>query len=100
MNSTISVSIFIRDSFPAPIREALKFIGDVALTVFGAVMFVACVELVQFGWSTNLPMLNVPEGIRTMPAAACGLLIFIFAGARVIRRILSLWRPTQRQSGG
>lgn len=91
---------FIRDALPTPICNALKFIRDVALTVFGGIMFVVCVELVQFGWSTNLPMLNIPEGVRTMPAAACGLLMFIFAGARVLRQVVSLWRPAQSRTEG
>lgn len=91
---------FLRDALPSPLRNALIFVRDVALTIFGAIMFVVCVELVQFGWSTNLPMLNIPEGVRTMPAAACGLLIFIFAGARVLRSVVSFWRPAQRRSEG
>ena len=57
------------------------------MAVFGLVMLVACIELVQFGWATKLPMLNIPEGIRTLPAAIAGGLIFLFATERAVRII-------------
>ena len=57
------------------------------LQIFGLVMLFACIELVQFGWATKLPMLNIPEGIRTLPAAIAGGLIFLFATERAVRII-------------
>ena len=47
--------------------------------------------LVLFGWGTLLPMLNLPEGIRTLPAAICGGLVFLFAGARAIGPSHTTW---------
>lgn len=78
---------FIREAFPGPIRRPLRIVADLAMCGFGAVMFVACLELVEFGWSTKLAMLNIPEGIRSLPAAICGGLIFIFAGAHALSKI-------------
>lgn len=77
---------FIRESFPPAIKRPLRIICDVALCGFGAVMFLACTDLVKFGWSTNLAMLNIPEGIRTLSAAICGALIFVFAGAHALSK--------------
>lgn len=76
---------FIRDAMPPLVRTVLHIIAEATLAVFGAVMCVSCLELVIFGWSTLLPMLDVPEGVRTLPAAICGGLIFLFSGARVVR---------------
>ena len=75
---------FIREAMPRPIRRGLMLFAELAMAGFGLVMFLACTDLVVFGWSTLLPMLNVPEGVRTLPSALCGALIFIFAGARAI----------------
>ncbi len=77
---------FIRESFPDWLRKPLRIVADLLLAFFGLIMLLACIELVQFGWSTNLAMLNIPEGIRTLPAAICGGLIFIFASAHAMSR--------------
>ena len=77
---------FIREAFPDNVRRPLRIVADVAMAGFGAVMLVACLELVQFGWSTKLAMLNIPEGIRTLPAAICGGLTFVFAGAHALSK--------------
>lgn len=82
---------FIRESMPAPIRRFLRAVVDLTLAGFGLVMLISCAELVQFGWSTKLPMLNIPEGIRTLPAAICGGLMFLFAGARGLSRTYLLF---------
>ncbi|ASJ73039.1 TRAP transporter small permease [Granulosicoccus antarcticus] len=78
---------FIREAMPPKIRHVLRITCEVTMAVFGLVMLVACTELVQFGWSTKLPMLNIPEGIRTLPAAIAGGLIFLFATERAVRMI-------------
>lgn len=75
---------FIRESMPARLRHVLRIICEVVVAAFGLVMLVACTELVQFGWSTRIPMLNIPEGVRTLAAAIAGGLIFLFATARAI----------------
>lgn len=77
---------FIREAFPDWLRKPLRIVADLTLAFFGLIMLLACIELVQFGWSTNLAMLNIPEGIRTLPAAICGGLIFIFASAHALSR--------------
>ncbi|MGI9462425.1 MAG: TRAP transporter small permease [Aestuariivirgaceae bacterium] len=77
---------FIREAFAAPIRRFLRLATDVVMAGFGAVMLLSCAELVEFGWSTKLPMLNIPEGIRTLSAAMCGGLIFVFATGRAVAR--------------
>lgn len=77
---------FIREAFPDAVRKPLRILVDIILSLFGLVMFVSCMQLVQFGWSTKLAMLNIPEGVRTLSAAICGGLVFIFAGAHAISK--------------
>lgn len=89
-NTHLGVS-FIREAMPAPLRRSLRILAEAAMTAFGLVMFLSCMELVAFGWATLLPMLNIPEGIRTLPAAICGGLIFLFAGGRTIAMVHKYW---------
>lgn len=87
---------FIRESFAAPIRRVMRITVDLMVAGFGLVMLLACADLVAFGWDTKLPMLGVPEGMRTLPAAICGGLMFLFAGARGISRLYFLFVPSAR----
>ncbi len=86
---------FIREAMPPRIRHVLRIFCEVTMAVFGLVMLVACTELVKFGWATKLPMLNIPEGIRTLPAAIAGGLIFLFATERAVRMILGGVSPDE-----
>ncbi|MEP3278705.1 MAG: TRAP transporter small permease [Stappiaceae bacterium] len=88
-NSHLGVT-FIREGMPAPVRRVLRLVVDVALAGFGLLMFLSCLELVQFGLSTDLPMLNVPESVRTFPAAVCGALMFVFSSARIVGRLANV----------
>ncbi|MEP3049019.1 MAG: TRAP transporter small permease [Roseibium sp.] len=82
----------LRDALPAKLRQLLFLLTDLVLAIFGAVMLVASIELFNFGWSTLLPMLNIPESVRTASAVICGGLMVIFAGTRFVLRGLSALR--------
>lgn len=86
-NTHLAVT-FIRDALPGRLRNGLVILADLTLAGFGAVMMVQGMKLVEFGWSTRLALLNVPEGVRTVPVVACGILMMLFAGARAGRRLL------------
>lgn len=86
---------FFRDALRAPWNRLLKITADFALAGFGLMMLLACIELMEFGWSTNLPMLNIPESIRTLPAAICGGLMLVFAGTRAVLGVCELVLPSR-----
>lgn len=56
-------------------------------------MAVYCSELVAFSWGNQLPMLGIPEGVRSLPAALCGALIALFSGLRTANGIVNLFSP-------
>ncbi|GFE66085.1 hypothetical protein KIN_31590 [Litoreibacter roseus] len=85
-NTHLKVS-FICQAMPAKVQWVLRLAVDLAVCAFGVVMFFACLELMAFGWDTKLPMLQVPESVRTLPVAICGALICLFAAARVLGRL-------------
>lgn len=81
---------FLRDALPLRLRIAVRLIGDLTVAVFGTAMAIYCSELVAFSWGNTLPMLGIPEGIRSLPAALCGGLIALFAGMRTINGVITL----------
>jgi TRAP-type transport system small permease protein len=85
-NTHLGVTLF-RDMLGTTISDFLKLIIDIILAAFGLIMLIASIELVQFGWATLLPMLNIPESFRSLSAALCGGLVFVFAGLRAVFRI-------------
>jgi TRAP-type transport system small permease protein len=91
-NSHLGVDMF-RDKLAEPARTIVMIGVDIALAVFGLVMMFAGFQLVKFGWNTLLPMLNVPEGVRTFSEVCCGALMFLFAGTRAVLTITRLRRP-------
>lgn len=88
-NTHLGVTIF-RDMMGWRVSAVLKLLIDIILAVFGLIMFIASVELVKFGWDTLLPMLNIPESFRSLSAAMCGGLVFVFAGLRAVFRTVCL----------
>jgi len=90
----LGVSLF-RDMLPMPLQKVLIVIIDFALAAFGCVMLIAGRELMIFGWDSLLPMLNIPESVRTLAITLCGALVLLHAGTRGIIRILTFsdWTP-------
>lgn len=84
-NTHLGVTVF-RDMMGLRVGNILKLLIDIVLATFGLVMMIASIELVKFGWSTLLPMLNIPESFRSLSAALCGGLVFVFAGLRAVFR--------------
>ncbi|MEP4194415.1 MAG: TRAP transporter small permease [Aliishimia sp.] len=87
-NTHLGVSLF-RDAMPENVQKILMIAIDLILAAFGGVMLFAGVTLMQFGWGTLLPMLDIPESFRTLAITSCGGLILLFSGLRGVLRILS-----------
>ncbi|TCL00775.1 TRAP-type C4-dicarboxylate transport system permease small subunit [Shimia isoporae] len=87
----LGVTLF-RDMMGPKVSAYLKLFNDIVLAAFGGLMAVASLELFQFGWSTLLPMLNIPESFRTLSALLCGGLVCIFAGFRALFRLALMMR--------
>ena len=90
----LGVSLF-RDMLPTSLQKIVIVIIDFILAAFGAIMFLAGVELMKFGWDSLIPMLDVPESFRTLAITLCGALIVLHAGSRGLIRILTYqtWTP-------
>ena len=54
------------------------------IMVFGAVMMVNSYDLVVFKWTTQIPLIHLPEGLRAVPIMLCGVFIFLFSIGHMI----------------
>ncbi len=86
-NTHLGVTLF-RDMLPVTAQKVLIIAIDFILAAFGLVMLIAGMELMEFGWNTMLPMLDIPETFRTLAITSCGALVSLFAGCRALSRIL------------
>jgi TRAP-type C4-dicarboxylate transport system permease small subunit len=89
--SHLGVTLF-RDMVPTALQKIIIIVVDVIIAAFGAVMFVAGTTLVQFGWDSLLPMLDIPESFRTLAITLCGALTFVICSLRAILRTVTFTR--------
>ena len=47
-------------------------------------------KLVVFKWSTQIPLIHVPEGLRAVPIMICGGLVLIFSIGHLINIYLDI----------
>lgn len=83
----LSVVLF-RSIVPSWIRTVFVFVTDVLMAGFGGLMFWYGLELTRFKWNTLIPLIQVPEGFRSLPLTICGALIFLFSISHLIRLLI------------
>lgn len=86
-NTHLSVNIF-RSIVPKRVRTVFAIITDLLMIIFGAMMFWYGLKLTQFKWGTLIPLIQVSEGLRSLPLTICGLLICLFSTGHLIRLFL------------
>lgn len=85
-NTHLSVSLF-RDAVPRRVRLVLIGLSDLLLAVFGFLMMWFGSQLTLFKWGSMIPLIHVPEGLRSLPLAIGGGLIFVFSVGHLLRLI-------------
>ena len=93
-NTHLGVTVF-RDMLPTALQKGLIVIIDLIIATFGFLTVLSCWGWVTFGWDSFIPMLGIPESFRSAAVTVFGALIFLFAGARALSRILTFpsWSP-------
>lgn len=91
--SHLGVSFF-RDIAPRPVQRAMDFVVHMIMAAFGAVMMVQTYKLVLFKWSTQIPLIHVPEGLRAIPLTFCGAACLIYSTGHLIRFFLNREPPS------
>lgn len=83
-NTHLGVSYF-REVVPAPVRTIFAVITHIMLLIFGVIMAVQSYKLTVFKWGSEIPLLHVPEGLRSLPITVCGILVCLFSIGHLIR---------------
>ena len=86
-NTHLSVVVF-RGLVPSWVRTIFVIITDASLAIYGALMFLNGVQLTMFKWSALIPLIQWPEGLRSLPLTICGALLFLFSTGHLIRLFL------------
>ncbi|MEO1495444.1 MAG: TRAP transporter small permease, partial [Pseudomonadota bacterium] len=94
-NTHLAVNM-LRSRFPGPVRTVLVILADLLLAGFGALMLWHGWSLTAFKWASMIPLLNVPEGLRSLPLTVCGGLILLFSAGHLLR--LATRRDTRRDT--
>ena len=94
-NTHLSV-VMLRTAIPKRLRAILVVLTDAIMATFGGFMFWYGLQLTIFKWGSLVPLLNVPEGLRSLPLTIGGALIFVFSIAHLIRLFMGL--DTRRDS--
>lgn len=83
----LSVVIF-RNIVPPFVRRIFVVISDILMAGFGGMMFWFGLELTKFKWGTLIPLIQWPEGLRSLPLTISGALLFLFSTGHLIRLFL------------
>lgn len=83
----LSVVLF-RSAVPPKVRLVFVFVTDVLMASFGGFMFWYGLQLTQFKWKTMIPLIDVSEGLRSLPLTICGALVFLFSAGHLTRLLL------------
>ncbi len=83
-NTHLAVT-FLRTSVPARIKTILVIVTDLALAGFGGLMLWYGAQLTAFKWASMIPLIHVPEGLRSLPLTIGGGLILLFSTGHLIR---------------
>jgi len=85
-NTHLSVSAF-RTASPKWMRLTMIFVSDVIMACFGTAMVWYGTKLTLFKWGSQIPLIDLPEGLRTVPLTVGGGLILVFSLAHLARSL-------------
>ncbi|MEM6665458.1 MAG: TRAP transporter small permease [Pseudomonadota bacterium] len=86
-NTHLSVTV-LRTSVSRRLRTVFVVITDVFLAGFGFLMVWYGTKLTIFKWGSLIPLIQLPEGLRSLPLTIGGGLIFLFAVGHLLRLAL------------
>jgi len=86
-NTHLSVTI-LRSAVPSWLRSLFVVITDVIMAGFGGLMLWYGAQLTLFKWGSMIPLIQLPEGLRSLPLTVGGGLILLFSIGHLIRHFL------------
>ncbi|PHQ85827.1 MAG: C4-dicarboxylate ABC transporter permease [Thalassobium sp.] len=86
-NTHLSV-VILRNIVSTRIRSVLVIMTDAFLAIFGGLMLWYGGQLTMFKWNSLIPLIQWPEGLRSLPLTICGGMILIFSLGHLTRHLL------------
>lgn len=83
-NTHLSVTLF-RSAAPEWLRRAMVVATDLLMGAFGLAMVWFGTTLTLFKWGSDIPLIQLPEGLRSLPLAVGGGLILLFTVGHLLR---------------
>ncbi len=83
-NTHLSVTI-LRTSVTPRVRLFLVALSDLLLSGFGLQMAWYGAQLTIFKWGSMIPLIQLPEGMRSLPLTIGGALILLFSLGHLLR---------------
>lgn len=88
-NTHLSVSM-LRTAVPPRVRTFLVVVSDLLMAGFGGLMLWYGTQLTIFKWGSLIPLIQLPEGLRSLPLTVGGGLILLFSIGHLIRLCLGV----------
>ncbi|WP_193142285.1 MULTISPECIES: TRAP transporter small permease [unclassified Meridianimarinicoccus] len=86
-NTHLAVVAF-RTYVPRWMRTVFVVLTDALMAGFGLLMLIYGAKLTAFKWGSMIPLIQLPEGLRSLPLTIGGGLIMLFALAHLARLAL------------
>lgn len=83
-HSHLSVTILRRSVAPR-VRSVFVAMTDLLLAGFGVLMLSYGAQLTIFKWGSSIPLIQLPEGLRSLPLTVGGGLILLFSLGHLLR---------------
>lgn len=80
---------FIREGLPGPVNRIMHHLADLFVLLFGGFMAHQGWGLVMTNMERAIPMIGLSESWRAAPLVICGVLMAIFSGANIFKRIFA-----------
>lgn len=94
-NTHLSV-VVLRKMVSTKIRSVLVVVTDVLMAAFGGLMLWYGGQLTLFKWNSLIPLIQWPEGLRSLPLTICGGMILVFSLGHLVRHLIG--RDTRTDS--
>jgi len=80
--------VVLRKSVSARVRSWMVFLSDLIMAVFGGLMMWYGGLFTMFKWKSLIPLIQWPEGLRSLPLTICGAMILIFSLGHLARLLM------------
>ncbi len=88
-HSHLSVTV-LRGAVPTWVRTIFVTATDALMAMFGGLMLFYGTKLTLFKWGSMIPLIQLPEGLRSLPLTISGALILLFSLGHLMRLALGL----------